>query len=109
MQNVGQKRMKPRRTPEQIKQDKINKLKNDITKLRQKKAVLRLELSQQRQNAKAAEFKARLDAIDQKVAEKMQQMRDTATGVVHQVGQKVGQVVSSPVTTAKRVWDDWQV
>lgn len=106
MQQVGQqKRMKPKRTPEQIKQDKINKLKTDITKLRQKKAVLRLELSQQKQNARAAEFKARLDAIDQKVAEKMQQMRDVATGVAH----KVGEVVSSPVTTAKRVWDDWQV
>lgn len=105
MQQIGQKRIKPRRSPEQIKQDKINKLKTDITKLRQKKAVLRLELAQQRQNAKSAEFKARLDAIDQKVAEKMQDMRDIATGVAH----KVGQVVASPVTTAKRVWDDWQV
>lgn len=105
MQQVGQKRLRVRRTPEQIKQDKINKLKTDITKLRQKKAVLRLELSQQRQNAKSAEFKARLDAIDQKVAEKMQQMRDIATGVVHQVGK----VVAHPVNTARRVWDDWQV
>ena len=105
MQQVGQKRLKPKRTPEQIKQDKLNKLKTDITKLRQKKAVLRLELAQQRQNAKSAEYKARLDAIDQKVTEKMQQMRDIATGVVH----KVGQVASSPVTLAKRVWDDWQV
>lgn len=105
MQQIGQKRLKPKRTPEQIKQDKLNKLKTDITKLRQKKAVLRLELAQQRQNAKAAEYKARLDAIDQKVTEKMQQMRDIATGVVH----KVGQVAASPATLAKRVWDDWQV
>ena len=105
MQQVGQKKIRIKRTPEQIKQDKINKLKTDITKLRQKKAVLRLELAQQRQNAKSAEFKARLDAIDQKVTEKMQQMRDVATGVVH----KVGQVAASPATLAKRVWDDWQV
>lgn len=105
MQQIGKRRIKLKRSPEQIKQDKINKLKTDITKLRQKKAVLRLELAQQRQNAKSAEFKARLDAIDQKVAEKMQQMRDVATGVAH----RVGQVVASPVTTAKRVWDDWQV
>lgn len=105
MQQVGQKRIKVKRSPEQIKQDKINKLKTDITKLRQKKAVLRLELSQQRQNARAAEYKARLDAIDQKVAEKLQQMRDVAAGAAR----KVGQTLASPATLARRVWDDWQV
>ena len=37
MQQLGQKKMitKPKRTPEQIKKDKIDKLKADITKLRQ--------------------------------------------------------------------------
>lgn len=107
MQQLGQKKIatKPKRTPEQIKKDKIDKLKADITKLRQRKAVLRMELSQQKQNARAAEIKARLDAIDRKVTEKMQEMRDIALGIAN----KVGEVVSSPVTTAKRVWDDWQV
>ena len=105
MQQVGQRRIKPKRSPEQIKQDKINKLKMDITKLRQKKAVLRMELSQQRQNARSAEFKAKLDAIDQKVADKMQQMRDVTVGAAR----KVGQTLAAPGVLAKRVWDDWQV
>ena len=96
---------KKRRTSEEVKRDKLNQLKADITKLRQKKAVLRLELAQQRQNDRAMEYKARLDAIDQKVAEKMQQMRDIAFNAAR----AVGRTLAAPGTLAKRAWDDWQV
>ena len=101
MQYVGNQRIKPKRSPEQIKQDKINKIKDDITKLRQKKALLRLELQQQQQNARRAEFKARLDAIDQKVAEKMQDMRDVAMGAVRNL--------RGPGEIAQRAWDNWRI
>ena len=101
MQHIGNNRMTPRRSPEQVKQDKINKIKDDITKLRQKKAVLRLQLQQQQQNARSAEFKAKLDAIDQKVTDKMQQMRDIAAGAVRRLG--------TPKDVAQRAWDNWRM
>lgn len=104
MQHYGT-RTRVRRSPEEVKKAKLEELRADITKLRQKKAVLRLELQQQQSNARAAEYKARLDAIDQKVAEKMQQMRDIAVGAV----KAVGRTLASPAILAKRVWDDWQV
>ena len=90
-----------RRSPEEVKREKLNKLRNDITKLRQRKAVLRLELSQQRQNMRAEEYRARLDALDQKVADKLQQMRDVTTNAVRRLG--------GPVEIGKRVWDNWRI
>ena len=104
MQHIGT-RTRVRRSPEEVKRAKIEELRADITKLRQKKAVLRLELQQQQSNARAAEYKAKFDAIDQKVAEKMQQMREIALGAAR----AVGRTLASPATLAKRVWDNWQV
>lgn len=104
MQHIGNQ-VRHRRSSEEVKKAKLEELRADITKLRQKKAVLRLELQQQQSNARAAEYKARLDAIDQKVAEKMQQMREVAIGAAR----AVGRTLAAPGTLAKRVWDDWQV
>ena len=104
MQHVGN-RVRTRRSPEEVKKAKLEELRADIVKLRQKKAVLRLELQQQKSNARAAEYKARLDAIDQKVAEKLYQMRELAIGAAR----AVGRTLAAPGILAKRVWDDWQV
>ena len=94
-----------RKTPEQVKQEKLNRLRTQIAKLRKQKSELRTQAQQQKRNIQAAEFRAKLDAIDAKITQKMQQMRDTASNVV----QKVKDVATAPVVGAKRVWDDWEV
>ena len=94
-----------KKTPEQIKQEKIQRLRDQIAKLRRKKAELRTQAQQQKKNLQAAEFRAKLDAIDAKITQKMQQMRDTASDVI----QKVKDVATAPARGVKRVWDDWEV
>lgn len=94
-----------RQTPEQKKQDKLSKLRDQVAKLRKQKAELRTRAQQQKKNLQAAEFRAKLDAIDSKITQKMQQMRDTASNVF----QKVKDVAVAPAVATKRVWDDWEI
>lgn len=96
---------KKRRTSEEVRRDEIVQLQNDITKLRQKKADLRLELAKEKKDLRDEAVRARFEAIDQKIADKMQQAREIAMGAV----KAVGTVAAAPAIAAKRVWDDWQV
>lgn len=94
-----------KKTPEQKKQEKIAKLKEQVANLRRQKNEMRTAYRLAKKDTASAEFRGKLDAIDQKITQKMQQMRDTASNVV----QKVGQAVAAPAVGAKRVWDEWEL
>lgn len=96
---------KPKKSPEQAKQEKLMKLKQQVADLRKQKAAMRTAYQQARRDQSSADFRGKLDAIDAKITQKMQQMRDVASDVAH----KVGQVATAPARGAKYVWDQWEV
>lgn len=94
-----------KKDPRQVKQEKIARLKDQVAKLRQQKAAMRVAYQQKQRDTSAAEFRGKLDAIDQKITQKMQQMRDVAFDAV----EVVKKVATAPAVATKRVWDDWEI
>lgn len=92
------------KTPEQKKQEKLTKLKQDIAELRRKKAELRSERQKYAMDQRVQEFQRKLDALDNKINDKLARMREVTTGIV----QKVGHAAKETALAPKRVWDNWK-
>ena len=100
------------RTPEQKRQDRTAKLRQEVNDLHQRKAEMRSRAQQRGEDINSPEFRAKMSAYDSKITSKMQRAREAASNFVQKAKEVAGNTIEKAkevAGTPKQIWDDWEI